>query len=135
MRPQDRPGAGDVGMSAVVRNGRSQMSNTARSIRSGIGRLVSTIVSLVNRPLEPQTLPALRLTTFFRLVGASKRPLRCASYRVANGIELRIEYEDRDDVLKTHLFKPSQQQMISETAASWRAAFDGRGFTELPDRE
>lgn len=33
----------------------------------------------------------------FRVQGASRRPLRSAVYRVATGLERRLEYEDRDD--------------------------------------
>src|SRR5919205_314878 len=45
---------------------------------------------------RPQPAPQLELvTTFFRVKGASGRPLRCAIYRVATGFELRLEYEDR----------------------------------------
>lgn len=74
-----------------------------------------------------------RLATLFRLVGVSQRPIRCATYGVETGIELRVEYEDREaDILKTQLFRDANPEaVIAETAAQWRAAFDGRGFTEL----
>jgi hypothetical protein len=88
--------------------------------------------SKVNTPAARRDPPAPpREATLFRLVGPSQRPVRCATYRVTTGIELRIEYEDREDVLRTHLFKPHEEEAIAETAAQWRAAFDGRGFKEL----
>lgn len=79
---------------------------------------------------DPATPPL--IATLFRLVGATGRPLRCATYRGVTGTELRLEYEDRDDdVLRSQLFKANNQEAIAETAAQWRAAFDGRGFREL----
>jgi hypothetical protein len=89
--------------------------------------------SKVNEPaqrLDPPAPP--RIATLFRLVGPSERPIRCATYRVATGEELRLEYEQPpDDVLKTQLFKHGQEEAIAEVASQWRATFDGRGFTEL----
>jgi hypothetical protein len=73
------------------------------------------------------------VTTLFRLIGGSKRPIRCATYLVATGIELRIGYEDDEDApLRTQLFRePNPEVAISAIASAWRGAFDGRGFNEL----
>jgi hypothetical protein len=65
-------------------------------------------------------------------VGVSQRPLRCATYETLTGTELRIEYEDREDLIITQLFRPHDENAIAEKAVEWRTAFDERGFTELP---
>jgi hypothetical protein len=131
-------------------------ADTDCSVGSGLNQFVAAIVAAVvgtpeaqspNHHREsdrvqvtattrrPEPPPPRRLATLFRLVGASQRPLRCATYDVATGIELRIEYEDRDDVVKAELFKPGQREAVATVAASWRRAFDGLGFTELALRE
>jgi hypothetical protein len=80
---------------------------------------------------EPPAPP--RIAVLFRIVGPDERPLRCATYRVLFGMELRLEYEEGDDVIRTQLFKPQprQDEKIAELAAEWRGALDGHGFNDL----
>lgn len=69
-----------------------------------------------------------RIATLFRLVGPSNRPVRCATYRVTTGIELRLEYEDSEfNVLKTQLFQAEDDEALAELAAEWRGKFDALG--------
>ena len=75
-----------------------------------------------------------RIATLFRLIDPTGQVLRCATYRVPSGTELRLEYEDREDVLTTELFAaaPDQEQALADEARQWRAAFDKiGGFEEL----
>jgi hypothetical protein len=82
------------------------------------------------RPDPPQ---APRHATLFRVQGASGRALRCATYRVVTGFELRLEYEDRDDdLLRSQLFKTLEEEEIAEVASRWHAVLEEKGFTELP---
>jgi hypothetical protein len=61
--------------------------------------------------------------------GATQRPLRCALYRVATGLELRLEYEDRtDDVQRSHLFRVRNDDAIATMADEWHAALIEKGF-------
>jgi hypothetical protein len=83
-------------------------------------------------PRQPDPPAQRRRAVLFRLVGVSQRPLRCATYETLTGTELRIEYEDRDDLIITQLFRPHDENAIAEKAVEWRTAFDERGFTELP---
>lgn len=90
--------------------------------------------SKAHTPAAPRPAPAAppRLSTLFRVVGASGRPLRCGVYRVATGHELRLEYEDRsDDVLRTQLFRSNDEDGIATKATEWRAALDRHGFRDL----
>lgn len=77
-----------------------------------------------------------RIATLFRVVGPSKRPIRCASYQTLFGVELRLEFESPvDSIIKTELFKaaPGRDEAIADRAVEWRAAFDAVGsFRELP---
>jgi len=83
-------------------------------------------------PVRPDSTPRL-LDTLFRVVGPSKRPVRCATYRVLTGIELRLEYEhDEDNLLRSQLFRRDDPEAICELAAEWRGKFDEHGFTDLP---
>lgn len=43
--------------------------------------------------------------TFFRVIGTSGRPLRCAAYEVETGLKLRLAYVDNDDVMRSELFR------------------------------
>ena len=76
---------------------------------------------------EPPAPP--RIATLFRVIGKSNRPIRCATYQTATGVELRLEYEDRiDDVLQSVLFRGEQQdQAIAAKSAEWRSLIDARG--------
>ena len=72
------------------------------------------------------------IETCWRLIGKSNRPIRCATYQVATGVELWIGYEDDEYApLRTQLFKPHEQAAIPEIAAAWRAAFDVSKFRQL----
>jgi|GraSoiStandDraft_46_1057282.scaffolds.fasta_scaffold253198_2 hypothetical protein len=82
-------------------------------------------------PLRRPDAPAQScLAVLFRLVGESRRPIRCVTYETLAGTELCIEYEDH--VIITQLFRPHDGHAITEKAIEWRAAFVERGFTELP---
>jgi hypothetical protein len=83
-------------------------------------------------PRRPDPPAQRRLAVLFRLVGVSRRPIRCATYETLTGTELCIEYEDRYDIIITQLFRPGDEDAIAAKAVEWRAAFDERGFTELP---
>lgn len=73
-----------------------------------------------------------RLAVLFRVVGVSRRPIRCATYRTQTGTELRVEYEDHEDVIITQLFRGRDEDAIADRAAKWRASFDQVGsYTEL----
>src|SRR5688572_14049813 len=86
------------------------------------------------RPRSPAPLPQLELVaTFFRVQGASKRPMRCCVYRVPTGVELRLEYEDREDLQRSQLFPVQDDEAISAMADNWRLKLLATGnFQELP---
>src|SRR3954463_2840956 len=81
--------------------------------------------------VDPSAPP--RLATLFRVVGVSGRPLRCATYQVATGIELRLGYEDDEfAVLQTQLFRSDQDEALAQNVAEWCGAFDRvGGFKDL----
>jgi hypothetical protein len=83
-------------------------------------------------PRRPDPPAQRRLAVLFRFLGASRRPIRCATYETLTGTELCIEYEDFEDIIITQLFRPHDGYAITEKAIEWRAAFVERGFTELP---
>jgi hypothetical protein len=59
------------------------------------------------------------LETIFRLIGQSGRPICCATYQVATGVELRIFYEDDEDTpIRTQLFKPGRDASIADLATT-----------------
>ena len=67
--------------------------------------------------------------TFFTVTGPSNRPLTCAAYDVATGIELRLSYAD-DDVMRSELFRGmDSEERLAEQAVQWRAALVEKGFT------
>jgi len=72
------------------------------------------------------------LATLFRVRGASRRPLRCAVYKVATGLEVRLEYEDRDDLLQSRLFRLRDDNAIATLADDWLRALIANGFEDLP---
>ena len=80
-------------------------------------------------PAEPQLE---HVATLFRVRGATGRPLRCALYRVATGFELRFEYEDRDQLLQSRLFRVRDDNAIATLADDWHRALIGKGFEDLP---
>jgi hypothetical protein len=82
---------------------------------------------------RPPRMPRIeQLATLFRMRGASRRPLRCALYRIESGVELRLEYEDRaDDVLQTQLFRSRDEDAIATLANDWHAKLEATGFEEL----
>lgn len=74
------------------------------------------------------------IATLFRVLGGTGRPLRCAAYRITTGIDLRIEYEDReDDFVRTQLFRTEDEDAIATLAAQWHQTLLAAGFTDLPD--
>ena len=75
--------------------------------------------------------PLQHVATLFRVKGASGRPLRCAVYLVATGTELRLEYEDTDDLLRSQLFVVHDDYAIAQLADEWHAALMAKGFQEL----
>jgi hypothetical protein len=77
--------------------------------------------------------PRLELvSTLFRVRGASRRPLRCALYKVETGLELRLEYEDREDLQRSQLFTVYDDVAIAALADEWNRALRAKGFEELP---
>jgi hypothetical protein len=68
----------------------------------------------------------------FRVEGASRRPMRCAVYQVETGLELRFEYEDREDLLRSQLFPTEDEDAIAALADRWHVALREKGFDELP---
>jgi hypothetical protein len=85
-------------------------------------------------PQPPAPLPRLELVAvLFRVEGASRRPMRCAVFRVETGRELRLEYEDRDDLLRSQLFPRAQDDdAIATLADRWHRALRAKGFEQLP---
>jgi len=88
-----------------------------------------------NPHLRPRTgdLPRLRqrATALFRIVGETRRPMRCAIYAVPTGRELRLEYEETDDVLRSRLFAICDDGAVAELAEEWRRELIRKGFGEL----
>lgn len=84
----------------------------------------------VRPPAPPPRLK--HVATLFRVRGASGRALRCAVYRVATGTELRLEYENTEDLLRSQLFVIHDDDAIAELADQWHAALIAKGFEELP---
>lgn len=83
-------------------------------------------------PRPPAPLPMLQhVATLFRVKG-TRRAMRCAVYLVPTGTELRLEYEDTDDLLRSQLFVVHDDDAIAELADSWRLALITKGFEELP---
>ena len=72
------------------------------------------------------------VATLFRIRGASGRSLRCAVYRVETGRELRLEYEDRHDLLRSQLFRVHDDNAIATLADNWHRALIAKGFEDLP---
>jgi hypothetical protein len=61
--------------------------------------------------------PFVHRATFFRVIGTSGRPLRCAAYDVETGLELRLTYVDNDDVMRSELFRgPDGDERCAEAA-------------------
>jgi hypothetical protein len=84
-------------------------------------------------PPRPPADPRLdHVATLFRVRGASGRPLRCALYKVETGRELRLEYEDRDDLLRSQLFPVRDDETIAAVAHEWHRALLAKGFEDLP---
>jgi len=81
---------------------------------------------------RPIVLPRLELVaTLFRVQGASKRPLRGAVYRVETGLELRLEYEDVEDLQRSQLFRGQAEDPIAALADEWHRALRAKWFEEL----
>jgi hypothetical protein len=83
-------------------------------------------------PRQPREPLLERTSTLFRMRGASQRPLRCALYRTDTGHELRLEYEDRDDLLQSQLFRTTDRSAIAALTDKWHRALAAKGFEELP---
>ena len=84
---------------------------------------------------QPQSNPQLKhVRTLFRIRrGPTRRTLRCALYRIDTVLELRMEYEDRDDdVQHSRLFRESENDAITKQADEWRRNLRAKGFEELP---
>ena len=58
--------------------------------------------------------------------------MRCALYRVATGLELRFEYEDRDHSLQSRLSVCAMRTRIATLADDWHQALMAKGFEHLP---
>jgi hypothetical protein len=84
-------------------------------------------------PRPPAPPPLLEhVATLFRVKGGSGRSMRCGLFRVATGHELRFEYEDREDLLRSHLFQVYDDVAIAAVADAWHRALIEKGFEELP---
>jgi len=119
-----------VGRSGIGCSRRASLEQRLGDLPSKPRRAASNVDwSKVNTPAQRREPPAPpRVATLFRVVGPSNRVVRCATYRVATGIELRLEYEDNEfNVLKTQLFLPEDDEALAELAAEWRAKFDALG--------
>ena len=54
------------------------------------------------------------------------------AYRVATGLELRLEYEDRpNDVHRSQLFRVRDDDAIATMADQWHLALRAKGFVGL----
>lgn len=85
---------------------------------------------MASRPSAAQ--PQLRhVATLFRVQGHSGRPMRCATYLTSTGTELRMEYEDNDDLLRSQLFVVHDDEAIATLADEWHQALIAKGFTAL----
>ncbi len=84
---------------------------------------------LARSPAPPPQQELLRVC--FRMVGPSRRPLRCAVFQVVTGHELRLEYEDREDLLRSQLFPRPDDILIDELAVTWRQALVDKGFSDI----
>ena len=80
----------------------------------------------------PRPAPAsIHRATFFMVTGGSGRPLTCAAFDVATGLELRLFYGD-DDVVRSELFRGvDADERCAETADAWRLRLIEKGFTEI----
>ena len=58
--------------------------------------------------------------------------MRAALYRVETGFELRLEYEDRDHLHRSELFRVRDDIAIKAMADEWRQALLATGFEDLP---
>ena len=68
---------------------------------------------------RPARVPQLAYVgTVFRVVGHSRRLMRCAVYRVAIVHELRLEYEHDDDLVRSQLFGA----LAKMESPSWRVS-------------
>jgi hypothetical protein len=83
-------------------------------------------------PATPPPPPPKNLhrATFFVVVGASGRPLTCAAYEVATGVELRLSYGD-DDMMRSELFRGvDREERLAQIADAWRSRLLAKGFVE-----
>jgi hypothetical protein len=72
------------------------------------------------------------LSTRFRVQGPMQRPLRCGVYRIGTGLELRLEYEDLDDLQRSQWFSAADWVATAALADEWHRALRRKGFDELP---
>jgi hypothetical protein len=84
-----------------------------------------------SRPSAP---PRFELVaTLFRVHGASRSAMRARFYRVETGREVRLEYGDRDDLIRSQLFPvDNDDDGIAKLADEWHRALIAKAFEELP---
>jgi hypothetical protein len=51
---------------------------------------------------------------------------------VEAGLELRFEYEDREDLQRSQLFRVRDDDAIAGLADEWHRVLRAKGFEELP---
>lgn len=72
--------------------------------------------------------------TFFTVIGRTGRPMVCASYEVETGLELRLAYQDNDDVMRSELFRGADRETVAAEAVDlWPVLLLDKGFTEVED--
>ena len=81
-----------------------------------------------------------RIATLFRFQGKGRRSLRCATYRLNDALELRLEYEqpNGDEWVRAERFDLLDTNAVARRAHEWQLALKAEGFLELPvdrDRE
>jgi hypothetical protein len=82
-----------------------------------------------DKPARPDP-PNDRQRQLWRVQAPSGRIWECATYRVATGIEIRIQTEGKDDPVWTQLFR-SDGDDLAVVSESWRSTLLAKGFTEL----
>ena len=72
------------------------------------------------------------LMTFFRFRAPNVGAMRCAIYRVGAAVELRLEYEDRDELTRVRLFADEDHDAVTALGDGLPRMLLATGFEELP---
>jgi len=93
--------------------------------------MCADVFKFPDSPPPPPPKNVLR-TLLFRVVGTSGRPLTCAAFEVETGLELRLCYEDRDDVMRSQLFRGvGHEERCAEAADAWHLALIQKGCRDV----